>query len=286
MPSDRSAIALLRSQPVALERHGHAPRAAARPGVSSPLEVGNPPTDWFSVSYNTSINRYIMAILTHVRSDTTNYELDLTASEDGYEWSPRVPLLDFHGEMAYPTIVDPNGDPFNTAATFYIYYVTTPLGVTRWHNTAFKRLTVTLSGQMLEPPHGWEFDADPEGWKPLNQMETFDVHDGVLTIEASGPDPYMLSPTVGVSTGTYKHIEVRMKVGQSGTGEFFFTTSETPNISGETSVRFPVTASDDFQTYTVDMSKKAAWKGRIGDLRFDPIDVKTAIEIDYIRLVP
>ena len=51
-------------------------------------------------------------------------------------------------------------------------------------------------------------------------------------------------------------------------------------------MRFPVTASDDFQTYTVDMSKKAAWKGRIGDLRFDPIDVKTAIEIDYIRLVP
>ncbi len=255
-------------------------------GLSSPLEVGNPPTDWFSISYNTFIDRYIMAILTHVRSDTNNYQLYLTSSEDGYQWSPRVLLTEFHGEMAYPTIIDPDGDPFNTSDTFYIYYVTTPVGVTRWHDTNFERMTVSLSGQMLEPPHGWEFDVDAEGWNPLFDMEPLEVQNDALIVQATGDDPYMESPPFVLSSDAYKHIEVRMKVGQSGTGQFFFTTRDVPYYVEEASVSFPVEASDEYVIYTVDMSKSAAWKGPIGGLRFDPIDLETNIEIDYIRLVP
>lgn len=255
-------------------------------GTSSPLEIGNPPTDWFSVSYNSFIDRYIMVIATHDRAEVYRYQLYLTASEDGYQWSPRVLLTETDDELTYPSIIGIEGDPLNIGETFYIYYVTTPRGVTRWHDTKFQRMTVTLSGQMLEPSHAWEFDADAEGWTPLYDIGTFEVQDGTLTIQATGNDPYMLSPSLRVSGDMYKHIEVRMKVGKSGVGQFFFTTQEVPIHLEETSVVFPVEASDDFMVYTVDMSTSAAWKGSIGNIRFDPISTLTNIEIDYIRLVP
>jgi len=255
-------------------------------GTSSPLEIGNPPTDWFSVSYNAFIDRYVMVIATHDRAEVYKYQLYLTTSEDGYQWSPRVLLTETDDELTYPSVIGIEGDPLSIGETFYIYYVTTPRGVTRWHGTRFQRMTVTLSGQLLEPTHAWEFDADAEGWTPLADMGTFEVQNGALTIQATGGDPHMLSPSLRVSGDTYQHIEIRMKVGEGGVGQFFFTTEDVPFYIEEASVVFPVEASEDFMIYTIDMSASAAWKGLIGGLRFDPISVQTNIEIDYIRLVP
>lgn len=255
-------------------------------GTSSPLELGNPPTDWFSVSYNSFIDRYVMVISTHDRAEVYKYQLYLTTSEDGYQWSPRVLLTESDEELTYPSIIGIEGDPLNIGETFYIYYVTTPRGVTRWHGTKFQRMTITLSGQMLEPIHAWEFDADAEGWTSLFDMGSFEVQNGALTIQATGNDPYMLSPALRVNGDMYQHIEIRMKVGEGGMGQFFFTTVEVPFHIEEASVVFPVEASDDFMVYTIDMSTSAAWKGLIGDIRFDPINAPTNIEIDYIRLVP
>ncbi|MDX1378441.1 MAG: hypothetical protein R3307_06310 [Anaerolineales bacterium] len=255
-------------------------------GTSSPLELGNPFTDWFSVSYNSFIDRYVMVIATHDRAEVYQYQLYLTTSEDGYQWSPRVLLTETDDELTYPSIIGIEGDPLSIGETFYIYYVTTPRGVTRWHATTFHRMTVTLSGQMLEPTHTWDFDADTEGWTPLFDMGLFEVQNGALTIQATGGDPHMISPSLRVSGDMYQHIEIRMKVGESGVGQFFFTTEDVPFHVEEASVTFPVEASEDFMIYTVDMSTSAAWKGLIGDIRFDPIDQETNIEIDYIRLVP
>ena len=255
-------------------------------GTSSPLEIGNAPTDWFSVSYNSFIGRYIMAISTHDRTTEYKYQLYLTTSVDGYNWSPRVLLTETDDELTYPTIIGTDGGQLETGETFYIYYVTTPRGVTRWHSTRFQRMTITLSGQMLEPPHAWEFDTDAERWTPQFDLNPFEVQNGILVTQSTGDDPYMFSPSLQISAEVYKHIEVRMKVGESGIGQFFFTTEDVPFHVEEASVTFPVQASDDFKVYTVDMSTSDAWKGSIGDLRFDPITAQTNIEIDYIRLVP
>lgn len=255
-------------------------------GRSSHLETGNPTTSWFSVSFNSSIQRYIMAISTPDLTPANGYQLYLTASEDGYRWSPRVLLRETSGELTYPTIISPDGDPFNTSDSFYIYYVTTPRGVGRWQNTNVERMTVTLSGNLLEPVRAWEFEADDAGWKPLNEMGIFEVRDGALFIEATGSDPYMISPILGISGDLFQHVEVRMKVGQGGLGQFFFTTDQVPDTTEDASVVFPVEASDEYVTYTVDMSSSPAWKGAIALLRFDPVTSATDIEIDYIRLAP
>ena len=255
-------------------------------GTSTPLEIGNPPTDWFSISYNTALERYVMAIATHDRAEEYDYQLYLTTSVDGYIWSPRVLLLETEEELTYPSLLSVEGDPLNTGKDFYIYYVTTPRGTTRWHNTTFHRMTVSLTGEMLEPTHGWEFDTDTEGWAPLWDMGAFDVQDGALVIESTGNDPYMASPSFVAAAENYSQIEVRMKSGVSGTGQFFFTTDNVPYHVEEASVTFLVKASDTYETYIIDMSSSSAWTGYIGGLRFDPIDKATTIEIDYVRLIP
>jgi hypothetical protein len=108
----------------------------------------------------------------------------------------------------------------------------------------------------------------------------------VLTVDPIGNDAYLVSPTLGLSTDLYRKIEVRMRSAADGNGQFFFTATDSPEISEEHSAVFPVRASTDFQTYTVDMSGNPAWRRYIGTLRFDPIDQEAHVEIDSIRLVP
>ncbi len=262
-------------------------------GQSSPLEIGNPQTSWFSASYNTALNQFIMALSKNYGPDDTSF-LYLLTSEDGFTWSPRVTLASYEGDLAYPTIINPDGAMTTTGSTFYIYYVTTPAGttpwpgsdITRWVNTNLERMTVTLTGNLVEAPHEWTFDTDAEGWIPINQIGAFEVRDGALVIEPTGADPYMHSITLGLSSDLYTKIEVRMQSEVSGTGQFFFTATDSPGISEANAVRFPITGSPEFETYTIDMSASPGWKKHIGMLRFDPTDQTAPVVIDSIRLLP
>jgi hypothetical protein len=265
---------------------------AQEPGISgrsSPLEDGNQFTNWFSVSYNKYLNKFLMAVSYHPGEDLYDSGLYLISSDDGYTWTPRVPLLTHcNCELTYPTIIDPGGDPLNTDKAFYIYYVTTPRDVTRWRDTALQRMTVKLTGQMVQIPTAWEFekDGDAEGWAAANQIGHYEVTDGALIFKSIGSDPFINSPSLNFSATTYTKIEIRMKVGQAGTGQLFFTSTLAQGISEQSTVRFPVSASEDFKTYTTVMSTMDLWSGRIQTLRFDPIDQITEVEIDYVRLLP
>lgn len=255
-------------------------------GRSSPLEIGNPTTDWFSVSYNTLLERYIAVISAH-SDDQSNYFIFMSVSEDGYEWSPRILLhQSSQNELTYPSIVSPDGDPLATGKEFYVYFISTPLGVYRWTQTDLNRITVTLTGNLPEAPHEWEFESDLGGWHAGNNINSLEIANGSLVVEPNGMDPYMRTYTLGVNAGDYRYIEARMKVETSGTAQFFFTNAKAPAISENASVQFPVNGSDNFAVYRVDLSGIPAWTGIIGTLRLDPIDLDTPVEIDYIRLLP
>jgi len=257
-------------------------------GQSSPLETDNAFTNWFSVSYNTFIKKYIMAISSHSPTDLYDAGLYLITSDDGLTWSPRIRLDQCSCELTYPTIISPDGNPLNTSEEFYIYFITTPRGVTRWQDTTLQRMTVTLTGEMVEIPRAWEFEhtADREGWSAVNKLEIFGVNDGALIIETSGNDNIIDSPALGFNSATYSRIEVRMKSSVAGMGQFLFSSTDAPVISASDSVPFSVEASDDFKTYVVDMSQATGWSGRIEMLRFDPVDKLGRVEVDYIRLLP
>jgi len=59
------------------------------------------------------------------------------------------------------------------------------------------RYPVELAPITYEAPQ-WTFetDGDVEGWGAENQIENFNVAGGLLTLQSSGDDPYMVSGPV------------------------------------------------------------------------------------------
>jgi hypothetical protein len=92
-------------------------------GKSSPIEIGNPQSTEFSVSYNEYLGRYIK-VNPSVLGDS--YNLYLSESTDGIRWTFRVPIDESPGYKVFPTIVGLGDDPNITGAEFYVYYVFTP----------------------------------------------------------------------------------------------------------------------------------------------------------------
>jgi hypothetical protein len=285
-PVDEVIAAALAGRTSEWLKHSAAGLEPSLGGRSSPLEIGNPQTNWFSVSYNTAINAFLMAVAQNGGTTSDPSWIYLIASEDGIVWSPRTQVWFCDCELAYPTLIDPGGSPLQTDDHFYIYFVSTTPGRQRWAESSLERLNVTLTGRLVEHPSLWEFEAIPIDWIQQNDIGTFELRDGALVIEPTGVDPYMQSSTLGLSTDLFTHIEVRMRTSADSTGEFFYTTTEVPSIAGGYSVRFPIRGTGNWEIYTEDMSAAPGWEGHIGVLRFDPTSRTTPVEIDYIRLLP
>ncbi len=92
-------------------------------GKSSPLEIGNPQSTTIDVSYNEYLGRYIK-INESVQGNS--YNLYLSESTDGINWTLRVPIGESAGYKVFPTIISLGNDPKITGAEFYVYYIYTP----------------------------------------------------------------------------------------------------------------------------------------------------------------
>ncbi|MHC9046518.1 right-handed parallel beta-helix repeat-containing protein [Microbacterium saperdae] len=134
----------------------------------------------------------------------------------------------------------------------------------------------------------WNFDTtgNAEGWTVGNQA-TQSVSGGSNVINATGSDPYLFSPGgLRINSDATEYIKVRMKNSSSSTrGEFFFTTLTDPTWTAPKSVSATITAADPgYTTYVFDLTRVAAWKGTITQLRFDPIDKAGTVSVDSISV--
>jgi hypothetical protein len=142
-------------------------------------------------------------------------------------------------------------------------------------------LEVNLNG------YAWEFqaDGDTEGWVAWNQMASLQAGGGLLLARSVGSDPYMGSPGIAADAGKLSRVEIRMKVSAGSVAQLFFVTDTEAQTDEAKSLAFPVSADGQFHIYTLDMSAVPSWKGTIRQLRFDPTDAASEVEIDYIRLI-
>lgn len=92
-------------------------------GKSSPIEIGNPQSTTFDVSFNEYLGRYIK-VDSSPRGNS--YGLYLSESLNGINWTFRVPLGESTGYKLYPTIIGLGSDPKITGDKFYVYYLYTP----------------------------------------------------------------------------------------------------------------------------------------------------------------
>ena len=133
----------------------------------------------------------------------------------------------------------------------------------------------------------WDFTSGLGGWNLTNQLSG-NASGGLLNLNSSGADPYMLSPdNLNASAATFNAVTVRLKNNTASTvGQVFFTTTASTGFDETKSVSFTIIANDGaYTTYAAEMNGNPSWAGMIKQLRLDPSRGSGAISIDYVQLV-
>ncbi len=133
-----------------------------------------------------------------------------------------------------------------------------------------------------EPRTAWDFSKlDDRDWH-VGNMNGFTFDGGVMRAVA-GTDPAFYSPLLKVDAAKLKTLEITMRMDKGTEAQLFFSRPRGQMSEGR-SIRFPVTADNQFHTYTLDLSKNPRWRGTIGQIRLDPNqDAGSTVEIQSIR---
>jgi len=132
----------------------------------------------------------------------------------------------------------------------------------------------------------FDFDDSLEGWIPAHHVGEVTVRAGVFRGRITGGDPYLVRRLLRVRGDDCPLILIRMQVSAGGGAQFFWTTESSPAFDEAKSLRFPITADDQFHDYRLEPGRHPAWRGQtITAIRIDPTSGAQTGEfaIDHIR---
>lgn len=124
----------------------------------------------------------------------------------------------------------------------------------------------------------WAFNQTADGWSALHDC-TVDAQDGVLRIQSSGTDPYLVSPPIQFEGPVT--VNLRVRCATVGDGQFFWMTTATPEMDEARSQHFKLIHDGQWHDYSVFL----AAVGTVTRLRFDPGDAPGRIEVEKMELV-
>lgn len=168
------------------------------------------------------------------------------------------------------------------------------------HTKLMKHLTnlialTTASVALAKSPTEWSFDHDDDalGWKAAQQLTPAAVSGGALTSTSTGNDPFFICGGLDIPTADFKGVTFRLKVqpaqgdtsSPADVAQLFWVAVGKENYSEEDSMPFGIVVDGQWHEYSIDLTKRATWAGRIKNLRFDPTcrpDV--VVSIDSIKL--
>jgi hypothetical protein len=148
-------------------------------------------------------------------------------------------------------------------------------------------VVISLSRPAPLTPYRWDFDSGPQGWGSPGKYADITVpkiKDGQLTFTSTGNDPQIVSRTaLRIFASTTPVITIRMRVtqGQGPDGQIFFITNEDQNWDETKSVEFALEQDGTFRTYNVLMSESPAWQGVITEIRLDPANAPSKMNIQF-----
>ena len=128
-----------------------------------------------------------------------------------------------------------------------------------------------------EPLQQWTFQAGTAGWTALHDC-TLRVADGVLTVQSSGDDPYMISPPLRIE-GPFT-VKLRAKCAIGGDGQIFWMTTQQPQTDEARSEHFKLLHDDQWHDYIVRLNAE----GVISQLRLDPGESQGVFQIEQINI--
>ena len=140
----------------------------------------------------------------------------------------------------------------------------------------------------------WEFDnlGDTEGWSSGSMQLT--VNGGYLSCDSIGTstDPILeYGNEILIDTSEYTKLECKVRYKYSGSAQdlvIYFATDKSGNLNEEKTLRYKLKGTDsgdEWETFTIDLTKLSQWKDTVTKLRFDPFNAVGHMDIDYIRFV-
>ena len=141
----------------------------------------------------------------------------------------------------------------------------------------------------------WEFETpgDAEGWTSSHM--SLISSDGTLTMTTTQEtnDPIMTLPgNINLNAAQYKTFEIKCRYkfnsDKNQAITMYYTTDTVGGMREATTIKAFIKSNDsngEWETYTVDLTQLADWKGTIKQLRFDPFNATGTMEIDYMRFV-
>jgi hypothetical protein len=193
---------------------------------------------------------------------------------------------------AYPVLLDPDSPSINFDTNddeLYLYVSRFNFGGGSLDRDLIRYPLQLVTATYQIPDWEFETEGDVEWWWPENHIEDFTASGGVLSMLASGDDPYMVSSAVEFPASDYSQLSITMKVsaGDPTVGEVFFLTDTDPQWNENKYLVFDVISDGEFHTYDLDMSSVSGWRGLIQQIRIDPVvHAGRMIEIDWIEVAP
>lgn len=123
----------------------------------------------------------------------------------------------------------------------------------------------------------WSFDSGEDHWRAQHDCR-LEARQGVLVVESTGEDPYLVAPAD--ATMPRLLLCLRARFGTSGPAQVFWTTSSEPAPAEARSRHFRIEAGDAWREYEVPLEVE----GRLTGLRLDPGSGPGKVEIDWIAL--
>ncbi|WP_116951975.1 glycoside hydrolase family 99-like domain-containing protein [Jiangella endophytica] len=136
---------------------------------------------------------------------------------------------------------------------------------------------------------GWDFttDGDRQGWVNLANVQGLTASSGALRGTSSVHDPQVGSPAgLGIEAAEHPYLRIRMRTTPIQQGEVFFITEHDGVYSQSKGARFMAIPQDgqDYGEIDLDMWRVPTWRGRIHQIRIDPIVDVGEFAIDYVGL--
>ena len=131
----------------------------------------------------------------------------------------------------------------------------------------------------------WEFEEGRvEGWRPY-QLSPLTVANGSLITCATGDDPQLSVPRIGVEIASIGTLALRLKAPKGiRTGELFWTTQQSPALSQDKSFIIALKDDGEWHTYLITKKPEGRWSGTLDTLRIDIGTAGDTVAFDWIRL--
>ncbi len=125
---------------------------------------------------------------------------------------------------------------------------------------------------------GWTFQTDAAGWRAAHDC-VIDNAGGVLRIQSSGDDPYLIGPPVEMDGAVTARL--RLKCAAGGNGQIFWMEGTMEGFDEAHSAHFHLWHDNQWHDYRVAL----AAQGRIRRLRLDPAEGPGVIEVEWLEAV-